>query len=77
MTFWAREAVGDFVGKVVGEAVGDLVGASGGGGLPSSSVAVPPTGKLTVVGSTPALCKSTGGKVISSMSVTVSPTGPS
>lgn len=31
MTFWAREAVGDFVGKVVGEAVGDLVGASGGG----------------------------------------------
>jgi len=69
------DAVGDFVGKAVGLAVGDFVGGSVGIKYPSRSVAVPPAGTITVVGSVPTVCSYPGGKVPSSMSMTVDPTG--
>ena len=57
----------------MGEFVGEPVGKK----YPSRSVAVPPEGTLTVVGSVPTVCWYPGGKVVSSMSITVDPIGTS
>jgi hypothetical protein len=68
-------AVGDIVREAVGLAVGDFVGRSVGIKYPSRSVAVPPAGTITVVGSVPTVCSYPGGKVPSTMLMIVDPTG--
>jgi len=55
--------VGFAVGLTVGDAVGALVGESVGNWKPSLSVAVPPSGTTTVVGSLPPVCAAPLGNV--------------
>ena len=68
-------AVGDAVGLAVGDPVGDAVGASVGFWKPSESVAVPPAETFKVIGSTPEVCTTPGGRVLSTISVTAGPAG--
>jgi hypothetical protein len=65
--------VGPPVGELVGDPVGASVGVLVGKKYPSRSVAIPPEGTLTVVGSVPTVCWYPGGNVPSTMSITVDP----